>query len=123
MGLLNKIFGKSIIEQKKQLPQGNTPEHAVIVRFNYGFEGLHALHELEVILEEVIEKNGVGEYDGHEIAIDYSDGILYMYGPDAENLLNNVKPILKETPFMKGSVATLRFGPPEDSVKEITIRL
>jgi len=71
----------------------------------------------------VITKNNVGEYDGHEIAVDYSDGFLYMYGPNAESLFEIVKPVLAATDFMKGATAKLRFGPPEDGVKELEVEI
>jgi hypothetical protein len=59
---------------ENQMPQ----EQAVIVHFNYGIQGLDSLFKLEEELEEVILENRVGEYDCHEIAMDYSDGSLYM---------------------------------------------
>ncbi|QHL89163.1 hypothetical protein GU926_17680 [Nibribacter ruber] len=99
------------------------PEHAVIVRFDYGIKGLDALHGLEKKLEKVIKEKNVGEYDGHEIAVDYSDGLLYMYGPNAESLFKAVEPTLATTDFMKGAKAKLRFGPPEDGVKEVEVVL
>ncbi|MBO9203379.1 MULTISPECIES: hypothetical protein [Niastella] len=101
----------------------NTPEHAVVVRFKYGIDDLDALFELEDVLEKVITEKEVGEYDGHEIAMDYSDGTLYMYGPNADNLFKTVQPVLKEIEFMRGAKATLRFGRPEVGVKEITIEV
>jgi hypothetical protein len=69
LGLLDKLFGKTKTDSSEQ-----EPEQAVIIRFRYGIDGLEPLHRLEKELEERIEKEGVGEYDGHEIATDYSDG-------------------------------------------------
>lgn len=93
-------------------------EHAVIVRFNYGQTSLDPLVELEDELTEAIENADVGEYDGNEIAVDLTDGTIYMYGPNADALFKTVRPILKSTSFMKGATVTLRFGPPEDDVPE-----
>ncbi|MCC2616070.1 hypothetical protein LJ739_07440 [Aestuariibacter halophilus] len=94
-------------------------EQAVIVHFyNYGSKDLTRLFALEDKLEKAITKSGVGEYDGNEIAVDGSDGFLYMYGPDADRLFLVVKPILEETPFTKGADVTKRYGPPESSTKE-----
>jgi hypothetical protein len=98
-------------------------QHAVIISFNYGIEELDELFELEDKLRNAIELKRVGEYDGHEIAIDSSDGTLFMYGPNAETLFKCIKPILDETEFMRGAIAQLRFGPPSDDVKEIEIEL
>ncbi|MDZ4793194.1 MAG: hypothetical protein SGI83_02860 [Bacteroidota bacterium] len=121
MGLFDKLFGKNDIE--KSAISGPEPEHAVIIQFNYGIEGLEELHKLEEKLENIIVANKVGEYDGHEIATDYSDGILYMYGPNAEILFKAIKSTLDETAFLKGAIAKLRFGPPADGVKEIEVEL
>jgi hypothetical protein len=98
-------------------------EQAVIVYFNYGIDGLDTLFELEEQLEEVITENELGEFDGNEVATDYSDGSIYMYGPSAEKLFEAIKPILEATPFMKGARVLLRFGPPEDGVEERTVML
>lgn len=100
-----------------------TIEQAVIIKFKYGIKGLDTLFKLEEQLEEIIAQNKLGEYDGNEVAVDYSDGTLYMYGPSAEKIFDVIKPILQKTPFMKGANVVLRFGPPEDGVKQTTIIL
>jgi len=116
MGLFDKLFGtKNRGKEEKQ------PEQAVIVSFNYGIQGLDLLHQLETNLEKVITANDLGEYDGHEIAADYSDGFIYMYGPNAEALFKGIKPTLESFDFMKGAITKLRFGPPEEGVKEIEV--
>ncbi|MBI3948139.1 MAG: hypothetical protein HY321_19635 [Armatimonadetes bacterium] len=98
-------------------------EHAVIVSFAYGDRNLDALFDLEEKLEAAIEEAGVGEYDGNEIAVDGSDGSLFMFGPDAERLFAVVQPILATTPFMKGAEVHLRFGPPGEGVPERIVTL
>jgi hypothetical protein len=119
MGLLDKLFGQKNETQGK----GSGGEHSVIVHFSYYKDDLDPLHALERKLEEVIKETGVGEYDGHEIAVDMSDGFLYMYGPDAEALFKSVKPTLEQTDFVQGAVATLRFGGPGSGAKEIEIQI
>ena len=98
-------------------------EQAVIVHFKYGIEGLDSLHVLAEKLEKEIAAKQIGEYDGHDMATSYSDGFLYMYGPDAEKLFNGIRKTLEQTSFMKGAKVVLRYGPPEDGVKETTIEL
>lgn len=110
MGLFEKIFGKADKKENNKAKPQNEPKHAVIVQFNSGIQGLNQLLQLEEKLEKVIADNNAGEYDGHEIAVDYSDGILYMYGQNAENLLKVIKPTLDSCDFMKGATAKLRFG-------------
>ena len=98
-------------------------EHAVIVYFDYKKPDLKPLHKLADTLEKIINDHSVGEYDGHEMAVNYNDGILYMYGPNAETLFKAIKPVLEATDYMQGAIAKLRFGPHEDGVKEIEVQI
>jgi hypothetical protein len=93
-------------------------QHAVIANFDYAADSLDALYDLEEQLVAAINAAGVGEFDGNEIAVDLSDGSLYMYGPDAEVLFAVVRPILEEADCLHNTRVTLRFGPPEDEVPE-----
>ncbi len=93
-------------------------EHAVIVRFAYGNPDLEPLSDLEQQLENAIATAEAGEYDGNDIAVDHSDAILYMYGPNGDSLLAAVEPILERTDFVRGAEVTVRYGPPEDGVRE-----
>ncbi len=84
--------------------------HAMIVNFDYGSTELAPLHALEDELEQVIKEADVGVFDGHEIALDGSDGFYYMYGPDADRLAEVALPVLRQSEFCKGARITLRFG-------------
>jgi hypothetical protein len=94
-------------------------EQAIIIQFNYGFDDLGPYFDLSDKLDKVAKETGLGEYDGHEIALDYSDGFFYLYAPDAERFYKVIEPTLKGASFMQGAAVTLRFGPPEDGVSEI----
>lgn len=98
-------------------------EHAVIVRFDYGSTDLEPLFGLEEQLEQAIAEADAGEYDGNEVAVSGSDGILYMYGPDADALYSVVKPILASATCIRNAVATLRYGPPADDVRRVEMRV
>lgn len=74
MGFLDEFFDNKRISSSTE--QEN--EHAVIIYFNYGIEGMEKIYELGDKLKDIIEENSLGKYDGHEIAMDYSDGSLYM---------------------------------------------
>lgn len=82
-----------------------------------------ALCHLEDVLIDAIERAGVGEYDGHEIALDGSDAYLFMYGPDADVLSATVRPILELVPWMHGAEVTLQYGPPGADTREVTVVL
>lgn len=98
-------------------------EHAVIIRFEYRRDSLDPLYELEDQLEAAIAKAGVGEYDGHEIAMDMSDGTLWMYGPDAEHLFATVLPVIESCPFTATATVILRFGAAGTDAREESFRL
>ena len=119
MALFDKLFKRKDVKDSK----ASGIEHAVIVRFSYYKDDLDPLHALESRLKAVVKEAGVGEYDGHEIAVDMSDGVLYMYGPNAEALFKAVKPALEETDFARGAWATLRFGAAGSDAKKIEIQI
>jgi hypothetical protein len=93
-------------------------EHAVIVHFDYAADNLNPLHNLGEKLEAAIALAGVGEFDGNEIAVDLSDGSLYIYGPDADSLFQVVQPLLASAECLRNARVTLRYGPPKDGVRE-----
>lgn len=95
-------------------------EHAVIAYFDYHGADLSPLFEVEDRLETAIAEADVGEFDGNEIAVDLSDGSLYMYGPDAEALFAVVRPILASAACLSNLRVKLRFGPPGDGTPERT---
>jgi hypothetical protein len=105
MCFLSKLFGS-----KKKVSQG-TSEQEVTVHFLYGSTNLQHMYALEDELRHAISEAAVGEYDGHEIPEDGSDGFFYMYGPDAEALYRVIRPLLAGSSFMHGATVTLWFGP------------
>ncbi len=93
-------------------------EHAVIVEFvDYGkrfftpeSNDLTALYDFEDELEAAVQAAGVGQLDGHEIAMDGSRGLVYLFGPDAQMLFRSVQNVLEHSPVAKGGKAILRYG-------------
>lgn len=98
-------------------------EQAVIVHFQYGSTDLSRLFELENRLMDAIAAANAGELDGHEIAMDGSDGFYFMYGPDADRLLSAILPVLESSDFMKGAEVRRRYGPPDDNSREVVITI
>ncbi len=103
--------------------QEKAVEQAVIVHFQYGSTDLSRLFALQDRLESAIAAAKAGEFDGNEIAVDGSDGYLYMYGPDADRLFAVVLPVLKSSDFMKGAEVRRRYGPPDDNSREVVITI
>jgi len=99
-------------------------EQAVIVHFDYGNPDWKPFFKFQERLESAIKRSGAGDYDGNELAVDGSDGTLYMYGPDADKLLAVAKPILLSADFLKNITVTLRYGGVEDKLaREVKVRL
>lgn len=94
------------------LAGGNATQHAVIIHFQYGETNLSELYALEDRLVQSISATGTGELDGHEIAADGSNGFLYLYGPNADALVEAIRPILDGCPFMGGAEVKKRYGTP-----------
>lgn len=57
--------------------------------------------ELELIIAEALERDGIGEVDGDEIG--YDSATLYVFGPDAEALLVVLEPVLRSHPMAAGA--------------------
>ncbi|MGJ5180952.1 hypothetical protein ACQR16_28740 [Bradyrhizobium oligotrophicum] len=64
--------------------------------------------DLTAKLQQAIDHHGVGEFDGDE----FGGGrcVLFMYGPDADQLFGVIAPILKAFPLTRGSIVIKRYG-------------
>lgn len=86
----------------------------VRVNFNYGYQSLEELHALESKLRMALYNKNIGEFDGHEISTDHSEGALYLYAHNAEELFKAIRAILLSVDFMKRADVYLRFGDVND---------
>lgn len=94
-------------------------EHAVIAHIRLTADQLGSKSERAAVaaladdLERVIGEKQAGEFDGEE----FGDGqcVLYMYGPDADQLFKAVEPVLKSTPLARGGFAIKRYGEASDA--------
>ena len=116
---------KDFNNKTKDLSQPNERKNnqSVIIYFDYGLEEMDEIYELGDKLRHILEENNLGEYDGHEVAMDNSDGSLYLYGPNAESLFIAIKPTLEKVEFLIGAKAVLRFGSYEDDAPEIIVEI
>ncbi|BAM89623.1 conserved hypothetical protein [Bradyrhizobium oligotrophicum S58] len=93
-------------------------EHAVIAHIplregSFGSERECAeIADLAARLQQAIDHQGVGEFDGDE----FGGGrcVLYMYGPDADRLFGVIAPILKAAPSARGGFVVKRYGDAKD---------
>lgn len=118
--------GSSSSETEKDAgsQQAQSEEQSVIVHFEYGNSDWAPFFEFEKTLEASIAAASVGEYDGNELAVDGSDGTLFMYGPNADKLFELIKPQLATSKLLKNVEVTLRYGAADDpSARESQVRL
>jgi hypothetical protein len=68
------------------------------------------LSTIEDRLTEVIQRDGLGEFDGNEVG--GGEATLFMYGPSAERLYAGIEPTLRADPLCKGARVVIRLGGP-----------
>ncbi len=117
MGLLSRLFGT------KNGEKGDPSEQEVEVHFAYGSTNFQHVYAFGDQLENAIAESKVGEYDGHAIPADGSDGRYFIFGPDAEAIYKVIAPILEASPLMRGATVTLHFGPRKRGTPKRVIEL
>jgi hypothetical protein len=105
MGLLSKLFGS------RNSASAGPKQQEVEVHFAYGSTNFQYVYSLGDEIQNAIADAKVGEYDGHAIPADGSEGRYFVYGPDAEAIFKVIAPVLTSSPLMRGATVTLRFGP------------
>ena len=97
-------------------------DHCVKLLFPFSGSNLDPVFALEDALIEAVESAGAGEFDGNDVG--QGECTLYMYGPDADAIFAAIKPVIAAHPEMlSGGQAKLRYGPPEDGIREVEIPL
>jgi len=98
-------------------------QQSVIIHFDYPYEDLDPLFDLEMKLTTLVEDKGLGIFDGNEIGITTTDARYYIYGPDVKKIFEEIRPFLHAAPFMRGAIATLRLGPVDAPAHSIEINV
>jgi hypothetical protein len=90
---------------------------SVLIYFG-AFNGLDEIHKLDRCLYDSIPLT-IGRHDGHEVAIDDTNGTLFTYGYNAETLYKTMQPILNEFDFLIGATVHLSFVEGRDKPLEL----
>lgn len=98
---------------------GNRDE--VIVSFG-PFAGLDVIHQVDALMFDNIPED-IGNYDGHEINMDDTDGRLFAYGRNAEELFKLMQPMLLQFDFLQKAMVYLRFNKEDGSYSELEFNL
>lgn len=104
MGLLSRLFGSRNTEKSAN-------EQYVEVHFEYGSTNFQYVYALGDQLQLAITEAKAGEYDGHALPADGSEGRYFLIGPDAETIFKAISPVLEASPLMRGATVTLYYGP------------
>ncbi len=100
---------------------GSKEDHAVLIYFKYNDDSIDGLHVLE---EKIIKAvKGIGEYDGHDISFKLHEGILYIYGENADAIFKAIKNILVSSKIISNIEVTLRYGDVDTDAKEKKIKI
>jgi hypothetical protein len=105
MGLFSRLFGS------RNGAKSGPPIQEVEVHFEYGSTNFQYAYALGDEIQTAIAEAKVGEYDGHALPADGSEGRYFVYGPDAEAIFKVIAPVLEASPLMRGATVTLHYGP------------
>lgn len=81
---------------------------------------LDAVFDLEDILREVVEKTGIGNFDGNEFCEDTVT--FFIYGPDADKIVEELHPIIARMPYLPGSYIIKRYGDYDALEEQINLK-
>ena len=94
----------------KREAHGPWPKDRVGQAVIVSFPGSGNLTTIEKELAPVLTWNSVGYFDGSECVGNRCS--MFMYGPRATEVLEVVRPILKQDPVTSAATVLLRLGPP-----------
>ena len=105
-------------------PRRPVYEQSVIVRLSppqqsASTEPEEDLWTLETLLTDVIERQGLGEFDGNEVGED--GATLFMYGSNAEDLFRGVEATLRGSSLCENARVQIRPGPPGTVHREVRL--
>lgn len=120
MGILQRIFGKKLSDEGLSDP----PQQAVLVHLDGSSLPDHVYQECDLAtiedkLIEVLEREGIGEFDGNEVGP--GETTLFMYGPDAERLFAGIERTLRGYPLCQGARVEIRRGAPGAEQREVRL--
>jgi hypothetical protein len=118
MSIFKRLFGN------EQSQDCQAPPQAVLVHLDgVGLpDHIYQVCDLATIdemLTEVLERDGLGEFDGNETGP--TETTLFMYGPDAEKLFAGIEGTLRAYPLCGGARVVIRRGGPGAAQREIRL--
>lgn len=86
-------------------------------------EAFDAAMKLEDVIRDIVETEGVGYVDGHELCEgeDEESITYFIYGDDANQIYEAVAPIISHVPFIQGSYVLKQFDGRQEHVERIDL--
>lgn len=109
----------ALLDKLANLSDGNRQgEQAVIICLQFPVgklqekKAVDALYDLDDIFCNIIQTSGTGTYDGHEFCEgpDEESVRFFMYGPDANRMYDEIKPILQALPRLQEVSIIKQYG-------------
>jgi hypothetical protein len=88
--------------------------HPIVIKFNYKVEDFNYLDKLQDDIDRAVSFRNIGVYDNYELDEDNNRAIFYLTSTDPEMLFKTIKPILQESPILKGALVDIEMGIAED---------
>ena len=117
MSIFKRLFAKTSLDQAPL-------QQAVLVHLDGTGLPDHIYREgdlatIEDRLIEVLEREGLGEFDGNEVGPEQTT--LFMYGPNAERLFEVIEQTLRAYPLCQGARVEIRLGGPGAQQRELRL--
>ncbi len=112
-----RIFDKLLKPIAPQPSSSNTDEGCVLIYIRG--EEWDPMEAAQDKLMALLDNSEIGMFDGNEIGGD--ETVLFMYGPNAEQLYSFIEPILKADDYFRGARAIIRQGPPSSPKREVIL--
>jgi hypothetical protein len=95
----------------------------VVLYFKHGIQDIIPYSNAVGRFRKILSESQAGEYVEDDMAIDGGDAEALFRGPSADAIFENIAPVLKELPFMRGAKVTLVYGALGSGAAETTIDL
>ncbi|MDX2174256.1 MAG: hypothetical protein SFY56_14230 [Bacteroidota bacterium] len=85
------------------------PSTEIFIHFESLAIGLSQLFDLADKIQLGLADKNIGQYEGHSFSPDYKKVMLALTSENADALIDTIKPILKETDYIKSSFAEIKY--------------
>lgn len=85
------------------------PSTEIFIHFESSTIGLPQLFDLADKIQLSLADKNIGQYEGHSFSPDYKKVMLALTSENADALIDTIKPILKDTDYIKRPYAEIKY--------------